>query len=878
EVEEIIEKEKVEEILKREEVIVKDETTVVTDTKTIVTDTKVAVEETTTTETTVADAGEHSVKQIIVVKESGETKPTVSKGVSWLRRALSAGEAAARSVGHVAVGAGVVAGLVTYGALQKVDGVWKRTVQVLTTRKARVDELCPIAKHSFVYYDEDVYDSVLIEKKTGVKHVTQLLYDSDKEAYFVYYRWSETDYKLDGPHETIEEAKSAYLITYKEKFDVEWTERETAVSERWTIETKTYVEFEEVHEVEEIVEETKVEEIIKTEKATAIVKAEAEIATTTKTETTVIEDEEVIVKEETQVVIEKDQVKVGAIDDRAEIQVVEKKSEIQVVHEKEKEVEIEVIEEAIEEKKTTVVETKEVEIQIVQEEEEEEKLEVVEHKRDVSVTEEKTTVVTDVEKVVELELVKEQVVTPQPAVSKSTSWFRRFASGAGEAAAGALTQVDGVWKRTVQVLTTRKAKVDELCPIAKHSLVYYDEEVYDSVLISKESGVTHINQLLYDTKAKAYYIYIRWSETDFKLDGPHKTIDDAKSAFQVTYKSWYGIEWTEREKAHSDKWTVETKTYETIEETEEVEEIVQKEKVEEILEREEVIVEGETTVVTDTKTIVTDTKVAVEEKTTKDVVLVDTEEHKVKQTIVIEKSGETKPTVSKGTSWLRRLASGAGEAAAGALTQVDGVWKRTVQVLTTRKADVDERCPIAKHSFVYYDEDVYDSVLVEKSTGVKHVTQLLYDSDKEAYFVYYRWSETDYKLDGPHETVEQAKSAFQITYKEKFDVEWTERETTVSEKWTYETKTYETIEETEEVEEIVEETEVKEILKREEVVIVDDKIVKADTKTTVTETEAVVTVEETTTTETQVVDTEEHKIKETIVVEKSGETKPTVSK
>jgi hypothetical protein len=114
------------------------------------------------------------------------------------------------------------------------------------------------------------------------------------------------------------------------------------------------------------------------------------------------------------------------------------------------------------------------------------------------------------------------------------------------------------------------------------------------------------------------------------------------------------------------------------------------------------------------------------------------------------------------------------------LEKVDGVWKRTVQVLTTRKAHVDAVAPIAKTSYVYYDDEVYDAVLVEKSTGVTYVTQLLFDSATSKYYVYIRWGETDYKLDGPHETVESAKAAFQVTYRENFGVQWEERETTVS--------------------------------------------------------------------------------------------------
>ncbi|KAG0029631.1 hypothetical protein BGZ81_003558, partial [Podila clonocystis] len=206
---------------------------------------------------------------------------------------------------------------------------------------------------------------------------------------------------------------------------------------------------------------------------------------------------------------------------------------------------------------------------------------------------------------------------------------------------------------------------------------------------------------------------------------------------------------------------------------------------------------------------------------TKDVVIEEETQQETVVTEVVVETGSIQPAVPKGASWFEKtvggaaavgagaavdhgahhVASAAGHAAPGALEKVDGVWKRTVQVLTTRKAHVDAVAPIAKTSYVYYDEEVYDSVLVEKSTGVTYVTQLLFDTETHAYYVYVRWGETDYKLDGPHDTIEAAKSAFQISYKERFGLEWETRETTVSEQWTYETKTYETYEEIEYVEE-----------------------------------------------------------------------------
>ncbi|KAF9967332.1 hypothetical protein BGZ70_009957, partial [Mortierella alpina] len=199
----------------------------------------------------------------------------------------------------------------------------------------------------------------------------------------------------------------------------------------------------------------------------------------------------------------------------------------------------------------------------------------------------------------------------------------------------------------------------------------------------------------------------------------------------------------------------------------------------------------------------------------KDVEITDGEEIIKVITTTKETGVVAQPAVAKESFCFRRLAFGAGEVASGALNKVDGVWKRSVHVLTTRKAHVDHVCPIAKTSYVYYDDEVYDSDLTEKSTGITYVTQLIYDSEAKVYYVYYRWGETEYTLDGPHETIESAKEAFQVSYKEKFDVEWKEREIATSDRWTYEVKTYETFEELEEVEEVVEETEVQAIITRE---------------------------------------------------------------
>ena len=225
-----------------------------------------------------------------------------------------------------------------------------------------------------------------------------------------------------------------------------------------------------------------------------------------------------------------------------------------------------------------------------------------------------------------------------------------------------------------------------------------------------------------------------------------------------------------------DAWSYEVKTYETFEETEEIEEVVDEKEVSTEVARQVQIEQKEQEVETTTSTT-----------TTSEVVVEEARKEEAKETVVVKEAEVVvaKPAVSKGSSWFRRLATGAGIAAAGALTQVDGVWKRTVQVLTTRKAHVDAVCPIAKTSYVYYDEDVYDAVLTERSTGVKYVTQLLYSSEEHVYYVYVRWGETDYKLEGPHKTIEAAKEAFQVTYKDNFGVQWTERETAVNGKALY---------------------------------------------------------------------------------------------
>ncbi|KAG0220250.1 hypothetical protein BGW41_007972, partial [Actinomortierella wolfii] len=338
--------------------------------------------------------------------------------------------------------------------------------------------------------------------------------------------------------------------------------------------------------------------------------------------------------------------------------------------------------------------------------EEEAKVIVEETKSEVIEVETKEVEHKDVEVEVEVEKVTETITTVtkvdevavvQPAVTQKTSWFRRLASGAGAAAAGALTQVDGAWKRAVDVVTVKRAEVDSRAPVSKTSYVYYDdEEVFDAQLTEKSTGVTYKTQLIYDEKVNKYYIYILYGE-EVKLEGPFETVEKAKESFQVIYKEKTGIAWQERETTVSEQWSYEVKTYETIETTETIEEIVDnkeaevivstqketvvgdvvtKETIETTVEREQVVSEVDTKVVEvggqTVETEVTVVKTEAEVEVVEHKVIDTVKEVEVKEDVkevtettatVIETGVIAKPAVTEKTSWFRRLASGAADAA-----------------------------------------------------------------------------------------------------------------------------------------------------------------------------------------------------------------------
>ncbi|KAF9159960.1 hypothetical protein DFQ26_006003, partial [Actinomortierella ambigua] len=295
----------------------------------------------------------------------------------------------------------------------------------------------------------------------------------------------------------------------------------------------------------------------------------------------------------------------------------------------------------------------------------------------------------------------------------------------------------------------------------------------------------------------------------------------AKDAFQVIYQKKTGVAWTERNTTVSEQWTYEVKTYETFEVEEEVEEIVEEEHVKVILEKEKETVTEKSVKKQEVAVVHEDVVTTITKKEIAESVSSDEEvEEIVKVVTTTQETGVVvQPAVSKKTSWFRRLASGAADAAAGALEQVDGVWKRSVEVLTTQKAHVDERAPIAKTAYVYYDdEDVFDAQLTETSTGVTYKTQLLFDSKTQTYYIYILYGE-EVKMEGPFETLEQAKAAFLVIYKEKTGIAWGQRKDTVSDQWSYEIKTYETFETKEVIEEVVEDYEVSEAVAKERQVV-----------------------------------------------------------
>ncbi|KAF9409794.1 hypothetical protein BGZ94_001860, partial [Podila epigama] len=268
-------------------------------------------------------------------------------------------------------------------------------------------------------------------------------------------------------------------------------------------------------------------------------------------------------------------------------------------------------------------------------------------------------------------------------------------------------------KHTTKIINISKSLVDKHVPNAEQVVVYKDSEIYNTILTNKTTGVVYVSQLLYNQVTRTYYVYLTWNETEYTLDGPFESIETAKETYSTKYTETFGFSWNERNSIKSTQWEVVQQTFETTEEYTEY--VSDEEEVETI-----------TTIGTkETTQGSTEEKVTIvkQSETTVAVPATSTTENTTTTTTTVVTVSE--PKVIKETNWLRRLATGAGAATVGALTQVDGVWKRTLNVITTRKGEVDSVAPIAKTSYVYYDDvDVYYSVLTEKTTGVTYITQL----------------------------------------------------------------------------------------------------------------------------------------------------------
>ncbi|KAF9107960.1 hypothetical protein BGX29_004073, partial [Mortierella sp. GBA35] len=657
------------------------------------------------------------------------------------------------------------------------------TTTIITRRIIRVHRQIPLENATVVEKEGTVWACHLVEAGTGVDYVMQLVQDNTKNVYYIYVQWGSTEGQLEGPYESIEVATAEFQEIFSSKIGIEWSERETKITQddSWNTVEFEYDTVTVEAERGAVAQQTGGSTTTTTRTSTSAPKPmvdaicpiadqvnvfkDNEIYTTTLTQksTGVIYTTQLLYNYVTKtyyvylrwgdneqalngpyetVEIAKQHYKkqynetFGVTWEQRNVTTNTEWSVVYQTFEVDEEYE-DYVSDAEEQEQhfidTVIVDTKETE---TGESSERENVEIIRTTETIveDLATKETSATTETRNTV--------ITLEQPTVAKETSWFRKIAAGAGVVAAGALTQIDGVWKRPVKVVTTKKAHVDTVAPIAKTSYVYYDNQVYDAVHVEKSTGVTYVTQLLFDSSINKYYVYIRWG-TEYRLDGPHDTVESAKAAFHVTYREQFGVQWEERETAVNERFTYEFKTYETIEEIEEIEEVVDENVAVAIISRNQDVVNNNKVIVTEdstTTTVIKEDNVVVEHVHTAVIVDDQKEAEAVKEVVVTKVTGvATKPAVPEETSWFRRIAtatgtavtgaaSGASGAASGALQQVDGVWKRTVQVLTTRKAHVDAVAPIAKTSYVYYDDQVYDAVLVDKTTNVTYVTQLLFDS------------------------------------------------------------------------------------------------------------------------------------------------------
>ncbi|KAF9195071.1 hypothetical protein BGZ50_005292, partial [Haplosporangium sp. Z 11] len=222
---------------------------------------------------------------------------------------------------------------------------------------------------------------------------------------------------------------------------------------------------------------------------------------------------------------------------------------------------------------------------------------------------------------------------------------------------------------TRTITTSNKTLIDSICPIADQVDVYYDSEMYHTVFTKQSTNVTYTIQLLYNRVTKTYYVYLRSGESDYTLDGPYESVETAKTNFKTKYADTVGFTWDEKK-------TI-TNTQRTFGFSEEYHNVLSDEEDE---------TQQISKVYKDAKTSSDKEKVIVSQ-----IVQVNVDSHTINEAQTSKETTNTalvarQSAVNEGNSWFRKALTGA---ASEALTKVDGVWKRTVQILTTRKAKVD---------------------------------------------------------------------------------------------------------------------------------------------------------------------------------------------
>jgi hypothetical protein len=95
--------------------------------------------------------------------------------------------------------------------------------------------------------------------------------------------------------------------------------------------------------------------------------------------------------------------------------------------------------------------------------------------------------------------------------------------------------------------------VDTICPIADVQ-VYRDQEIYHAAHIQRSTGVVYVSQILHSYATKTFYVYLRWGESQYMLNGPFDTVEQAKSIFTTKYRETFGVSWEERTIVTNSKW------------------------------------------------------------------------------------------------------------------------------------------------------------------------------------------------------------------------------------------------------------------------------------------------------------------------------------